>query len=63
MPLRESRNVSLTPEPETRVGQNVAFGRHPRASERVHAALRLRDARERRSDWQTTWVADASDPL
>ena len=63
MPLRESRNVSLTPEPETLVAQKVAFGRYPSASERVRAALHRRDARERRSDRQTTRVADASDPL
>jgi len=62
MPLRESRNVSLRPEPETLVAQKVAFGWYPSVSERVRAALYARNARERCSDRQTTWAADASDP-
>jgi antitoxin ParD1/3/4 len=60
MPLRKSRNVSLTPELEALVDQKVASGRYRSASEVVRAALRLLDDRERRVDRQTTRVADAS---
>jgi antitoxin ParD1/3/4 len=60
MPLRKSRNVSLTPELEAFVDQTVASGRYRSASEVVRAALRLLDERERRVDRQTTRVADAS---
>ena len=62
MPLRKSRNVSLTPELEALVDQKVASGRYRSASEVVRAALRLLDERERRIDRQTTRVADASNP-
>ncbi|ANY85015.1 CopG family transcriptional regulator (plasmid) [Microvirga ossetica] len=60
MPLRKSRNVSLTLELKALVDQKVASGRYRSASEVVRAALRLLDDRERRVDRQTTRVADAS---
>ena len=48
MPLRKTRNVSLTPELEAFVDGRVASGRFRSASEVVRAALRLLEEDERR---------------
>ncbi len=48
MPIRKTRNVSLTPELEALVDSKVASGRYRSASEVVRAALRLLEERERR---------------
>ncbi len=50
MPVRKTRNVSLTPELEALVDRKVASGRYRSASEVVRAALRLLDERERHLD-------------
>jgi antitoxin ParD1/3/4 len=62
MPVRKSRNISLTPALEALVDQKVVFGRYRSASEVVRAALRLLDERERRIDRQTKRAADAPSP-
>jgi antitoxin ParD1/3/4 len=41
MPVRKTRNVSLTPELEAFIDNRVASGRYRSASEVVRAALRL----------------------
>jgi antitoxin ParD1/3/4 len=41
MPVRKTRNVSLTPELEAFIDNRVASGRYGNASEVVRAALRL----------------------
>jgi antitoxin ParD1/3/4 len=41
MPIRKTRNVSLTPEFEAFIDSKVASGRYRSASEVVRAALRL----------------------
>lgn len=48
MPLRKTRNVSLTPEMEAFIDGRVASGRYRSASEVVRAALRLLEEDERR---------------
>ncbi len=50
MPIRKTRNVSLTPELEAFVDGRVASGRYRSASEVVRAALRLLDEDERRRE-------------
>jgi antitoxin ParD1/3/4 len=47
MPIRKSRNVSLTPELERSVDERVASGRYRSASEVVRAGLRLLEREER----------------
>ena len=46
MPVRVSKNVSLTPELEAFVDGQVASGRYQTASEVVRAGLRLLQAQE-----------------
>ncbi len=48
MPLRKTRNVSLTPEMEAFIDGRVASGRYRSASEVVRAALRLLEEDERK---------------
>jgi antitoxin ParD1/3/4 len=48
MPVRVSKNVSLTPELEAFVDGQVASGRYQTASEVVRAGLRLLQTEERR---------------
>ncbi|WP_090563691.1 type II toxin-antitoxin system ParD family antitoxin [Belnapia rosea] len=48
MPLRKTRNVSLTPEMEALIDRRVASGRFRSASEVVRAALRLLKEDERK---------------
>ena len=48
MPVRKTRNVSLTPEMEDFIDGRVASGRYRSASEVVRAALRLLEEDERR---------------
>jgi antitoxin ParD1/3/4 len=48
MPIRKTRNVSLTPELEAFVDDRVACGRYRSASEVVRAGLRLLEEDERR---------------
>ena len=48
MPLRKTRNVSLTPEMEAFIDGRVASGRFRSASEVVRAALRLLEEDERK---------------
>ena len=48
MPIRKTRNVSLTPEMETFIDGRVASGRYRSASEVVRAALRLLEEDERK---------------
>lgn len=48
MPVRKTRNASLTPELEAFVDGRVASGRFRSASEVVRAALRLLEEDERR---------------
>jgi antitoxin ParD1/3/4 len=48
MPVRKTRNVSLTPEMEAFIDGRVASGRYRSASEVVRAALRLLEEDERR---------------
>ena len=50
MPVRKTRNVSLTPEMEAFIDGRVASGRYRSASEVVRAALRLLEEDERK--WQ-----------
>jgi putative addiction module CopG family antidote len=47
MPLRKTRNVSLTPELERTVDEKVASGRYRSASEVVRAGLRLLEREEK----------------
>ena len=47
MPLRKTRNVSLTPEMEAFIDGRVVSGRYRSASEVVRAALRLLEEDER----------------
>ncbi len=47
MPIRKTKNVSLTPELERFVAERVASGRYRSASEVVRAALRLLEKDER----------------
>ena len=46
MPIRKTRNVSLTPELEAFIDETVASGRYGSASEVVRAALRLLEREE-----------------
>jgi antitoxin ParD1/3/4 len=46
MPVRKTRNVSLTPQLETFIDGRVATGRYRSASEVVRAALRLLEEAE-----------------
>lgn len=46
MPLRKTRNVSLTPRLEAFIDERVATGRYRSASEVVRAALRLLEEAE-----------------
>lgn len=46
MPLRKTRNVSLTPWLEAFIDERVATGRYRSASEVVRAALRLLEEAE-----------------
>jgi antitoxin ParD1/3/4 len=48
MPVRKTRNVSLTPEMEMFIDGRVASGRYRSASEVVRAALRLLEEDERK---------------
>ena len=48
MPVRKTRNVSLTPEMEAFIDGRVASGRYRSASEVVRAALRLLEEDERK---------------
>jgi antitoxin ParD1/3/4 len=41
MPIRKTRNVSLTPQLEVFIDRRIASGRYRSASEVVRAALRL----------------------
>jgi antitoxin ParD1/3/4 len=51
MPTRKTRNASLTPEPEARVDEHVAFGRDRRsAGEADRAALRLLESGRTRAE-------------
>lgn len=50
MPVRKTRNVSLTPELEQFVSARVATGRYQNASEVVRAALRLLEEKERKDE-------------
>ncbi len=50
MPVRKTRNVSLTPEMEAFIDGRVASGRYRSASEVVRAALRLLEEDERRRE-------------
>ena len=47
MPIRKTRNVSLTPEMETFIDSRVASGRFRSATEVVRAGLRLLEEDER----------------
>jgi antitoxin ParD1/3/4 len=49
MPVRKTRNVSLTPELEAFIDNRVASGRYGNASEVVRAALRLLIEQEQRA--------------
>ena len=49
MPVRVSKNVSLTPELEAFVDGQVASGRYQTASEVIRAGLRLLQTEERRA--------------
>jgi antitoxin ParD1/3/4 len=46
MPIRKTRNVSLTPELDVFIDGRVAAGRYRTASEVVRAALRLLESAE-----------------
>ena len=48
MPIRKTRNVSLTPEMEAFIDGRVSSGRFRSASEVVRAALRLLEEDERK---------------
>jgi antitoxin ParD1/3/4 len=55
MPIRKTRNVSLTPELEAFIDETVASGRYGSASEVVRAALCLleREEQDRRQSAAT----------
>ena len=62
MPVRMSRNVSLTPELERYVAARVASGEYRSASEVVRAALRLLREREPGPPSLNAPAADAEPP-
>jgi len=57
MPVRKTRNVSLTPEMEAFIDGQVASGRYRSASEVVRAALRLLEEDERKRQEPEPWTA------